>query len=324
MAPKKSNKNPDSQQSEKLIKPRPPLVRLAKDDISCILYAKALKGESKKVSEWYKIGNPKCNKIWKSEDPYSYANSIGEPNLPEWYPTNTKIEKTESAPEPVFQEIDIPEESVIVKPDPIEVKRKRKTAEIENIARCIYVSMAKSRNNMRKTMGRRTRYLLSTLLSENDSYGTLKTPQFQDLRCDRRAKGVSFMKSEISDKTKFDEITSGGLIILNCFIPGEEVKNIFEIKISNSNDNQVSSLGPVIGNARLDKFQDTDPSKFVLHKVEFVADSVIINNLKNDNKTKLGVKMKLQDTIFSHFPTQPQPIYSGEKGINVIVYPTEA
>ncbi|CAG8563319.1 11463_t:CDS:2 [Diversispora eburnea] len=94
----------------------------------------------------------------------------------------------------------------------------------------------------------------------------------------------------MSDKTKFDEITSGGLIIL---IPGEEVKNIFEIKISNSNDNQVSSLGPVIRNARLDKFQDTDPSKFVLHKVD-------------------------------HFPTQPQPIYSGEKGINVIVYPTEA
>ncbi|RHZ72024.1 hypothetical protein Glove_248g48 [Diversispora epigaea] len=65
-------------------------------------------------------------------DPYSYANSIGEPNLPEWYTTNTKIEKAESAPEPVSQEIDIPEEP---KPDPIEVKRKRKTAEIENIAR---------------------------------------------------------------------------------------------------------------------------------------------------------------------------------------------
>ncbi|RHZ80457.1 hypothetical protein Glove_135g88 [Diversispora epigaea] len=132
MAPKKSNKDPDSKQSEKLIKPRPPLVRLAKQDIDAILYAKALKGGSKKVSEWYKIGNPKCNKIWKSEDPYSYANSIGEPNLPEWYTTNTKIEKAESAPEPVSQEIDIPEEP---KPDPIEVKRKRKTTEIENIAR---------------------------------------------------------------------------------------------------------------------------------------------------------------------------------------------
>jgi hypothetical protein len=85
MAPKKSNKDPDSQQSEKPTKPRPPLVRLAKDDISCILYAKALKGGSKKVSEWYRIGTQRCNKIWKSEDPYSYANSIGDPNLPDWY-----------------------------------------------------------------------------------------------------------------------------------------------------------------------------------------------------------------------------------------------
>jgi hypothetical protein len=34
--------------------------------------------------------------------------------------------------------------------------------------------------------------------------------------------------------------------------------------------------------------------------------------------------MELQDTIFNHFPTQPQRIYSGERGINVIVYlPTE-
>ena len=31
--------------------------------------------------------------------------------------------------------------------------------------------------------------------------------------------------------------------------------------------------------------------------------------------------MEPQDTMFSHFPTQPKLIYGGEKGINVIVYP---
>ncbi|RHZ56130.1 hypothetical protein Glove_406g18 [Diversispora epigaea] len=113
MAPKKFNKNPDSKQSEKPIKSRPPLARLAKQDIECIMYAKQLKGGSKKVSEWYKI----------------------DANLPDWYPSNTKIEKTEISPEPMPQEIITPEKPVIIKPDPIEVKRKRKTTEIENIAR---------------------------------------------------------------------------------------------------------------------------------------------------------------------------------------------
>ncbi|RHZ87093.1 hypothetical protein Glove_40g146 [Diversispora epigaea] len=129
MAPKKSNKNTDSKQLEKNIKSRPPLARLAKEDIDCIIYARDLKGGSKKVSEWYKIGNPKCNKIWKSEDPYSYANSIGDPNLPDWYPENI------SEPlNPTSQEIITSKEPVIIKPDPIEVKRKRKTTKIENIA----------------------------------------------------------------------------------------------------------------------------------------------------------------------------------------------
>ncbi|RHZ54574.1 hypothetical protein Glove_426g14 [Diversispora epigaea] len=83
--------------------------KATKEDIDCIMYARDLK------------------------DSYSYANSIGEPNLPEWYIKNTKI-----SPDPAqceltkSQEIDISEEP---KPDPIEVKRKRKTTEIENIAR---------------------------------------------------------------------------------------------------------------------------------------------------------------------------------------------
>ncbi|CAG8604230.1 3178_t:CDS:2 [Diversispora eburnea] len=89
MASKKSNKNPDSQQSEKPTKSRPPLsgTKLARKS---------------------------------------------KPNLPDWYPNNTEIEKAEISPELTPQEIIIPEEP---KPDPIEVKRKRKTTEMENIVR---------------------------------------------------------------------------------------------------------------------------------------------------------------------------------------------
>ncbi|RHZ55260.1 hypothetical protein Glove_417g25 [Diversispora epigaea] len=53
MALKKFNKDSDSQLSEKPIKSRSLLARLAKDDIIAILYAKELKGEFKKVLEWY-------------------------------------------------------------------------------------------------------------------------------------------------------------------------------------------------------------------------------------------------------------------------------
>ncbi|CAG8779495.1 15569_t:CDS:1, partial [Rhizophagus irregularis] len=34
-----------------------------------------------------------------------------------------------------------------------------------------------------------------------------------------------------------------------------------------------------------------------------------------------AIRMELQNTIFTHFPIQPQQIFGGEKGINVIVYP---
>ncbi|CAG8817333.1 17798_t:CDS:2, partial [Dentiscutata erythropus] len=78
---------------EKLTKSRPPLAQLAKQDIKCIMYAKQLKGGSKKVSEWYKIGSPKCNKIWN------------------------KFEKAEIAPKLTPQEIITPEEP---KPEPME------------------------------------------------------------------------------------------------------------------------------------------------------------------------------------------------------------
>jgi hypothetical protein len=73
----------------------------------------------------------------------------------------------------------------------------------------------------------------------------------------------------------------------------------------------------------LDQFQDIDSTRLALYKVGFVADSIIIQTLKNNNIFILegSVEMGLQDTIFSHFSKQPQRIYSGERGINVIVYP---
>ncbi|RHZ51753.1 hypothetical protein Glove_470g14 [Diversispora epigaea] len=96
------------------------------------MYVRDLKSGSKKVSEWYKIGIQKCNKIWKFEDTYSYANSIGDPNLSAWYPKNiSKAFKSRNIARTNPQEIVIVEE---FKPDPIEVKRKRKTTEMENIA----------------------------------------------------------------------------------------------------------------------------------------------------------------------------------------------
>ncbi|CAG8651624.1 4833_t:CDS:2, partial [Diversispora eburnea] len=86
MVPKRSSKDPDSQQSEKPTKSKPALARLAKDDITVILYVKELK----------------------------------DANLPDWYPNNIKIEKTGISPEPMLQEIITPEEPVIIKSDPIE------------------------------------------------------------------------------------------------------------------------------------------------------------------------------------------------------------
>ncbi|CAG8636244.1 1463_t:CDS:1, partial [Diversispora eburnea] len=134
-----TSKDPDTQQLEKSIKSRAPPSRLAKEDIDCIMYAKELKGGSKKVLEWYKIGIQKCNKIWKSENPYSYANSIEDANLPNWYINNSKFEKVDTSPKPTSQ-IDISKKPDIVKPDPIEVKKMRKQGEMERIAKNIFRS----------------------------------------------------------------------------------------------------------------------------------------------------------------------------------------
>jgi hypothetical protein len=130
-------------------------------------------------------------------------------------------------------------------------------------------------------------------------------------------------KSEVPDKPdKLDKFLAGGNITLNCLIPGEG-RNIFDVVISNANNNRVSSLAEAIRTRRLDRFQDIDSTRLALYKVGFVSDSVVIHNLSNNEYFEVegAERMEPQDKIFSHFPIQPQQIYGGEKGINVIVYP---
>ncbi|RHZ50317.1 hypothetical protein Glove_501g12 [Diversispora epigaea] len=47
--------------------------------------------------------------MWTSSNPYEDANSIGEPNLPDWYNKNDKSEEAKTSPEPTPQEIIIPD-----------------------------------------------------------------------------------------------------------------------------------------------------------------------------------------------------------------------
>ena len=93
-------------------------------------------------------------------------------------------------------------------------------------------------------------------------------------------------KAEVPDKSKTSDKLEKLLaddIVLNCLIPGENVKGIFGVTISNANNNQVSSLAEVIRNRRLDLFKDIDSSRLKLYKNKENADSVIIRNLINDN-----------------------------------------
>ncbi|CAG8767592.1 12683_t:CDS:1, partial [Funneliformis caledonium] len=135
-------------------------------------------------------------------------------------------------------------------------------------------------------------------------------------------------KSKTSDKSKFDKLVEGGDITLNCIISGGG-RNIFDVTISNANNNRVSSLAEAIRNRCLqitstaDLFKDIDSSRLALYKVGFISDNVVILNLSNNEYYEVdgAERMEAQDKIFSHFPIQPQQIYGGEKGINVIVYP---
>ena len=121
---------------------------------------------------------------------------------------------------------------------------------------------------------------------------------------------------------KLDKFFAGEDITLNCLIFDEGVNDIFEVTISNANNNRVSSLAEAIRTCRLDRFQDIDSTNLALYRVAFIADSVIINSLRNISEFEVegAIRMEPQDTIFTHFPIQPQCIFGGEKGINVIVY----
>ena len=44
-------------------------------------------------------------------------------------------------------------------------------------------------------------------------------------------------KPETSDKSKLDKLLEGENITFNCLIPGEEARDIFEVMISNANNN---------------------------------------------------------------------------------------
>jgi len=109
------------------------------------------------------------------------------------------------------------------------------------------------------------------------------------------------IKSKISDK--FEKFLACGDIILNCLIPGEGVNDIFEVTISNANNSRVSSLADEIRNRRLDRFQDIDSTSLALYKVGFIADSVIIQTLRNNNVfiVEGSVEMTTRH-YFYHFP----------------------
>src|SRR3954454_20902069 len=118
-------------------------------------------------------------------------------------------------------------------------------------------------------------------------------------------------KAEVPDKSKTSDKLDAGVIVLNCLIPGEKGNGIFSVKISNANNNRVSSLAEAIRNRRLDLFKNIDSSRLKLYKNKENADSVIIHNLINDNVAILGGTelMDPENAIYSYF-----------NGINVIVY----
>ncbi|RIA99371.1 hypothetical protein C1645_811617 [Glomus cerebriforme] len=118
-------------------------------------------------------------------------------------------------------------------------------------------------------------------------------------------------KTKKSDKTKipdkFDKFLASGDITLNYLIFNEGVNDIFEVMIFNANNNRVSSLVKVIRICHLNRFQDIDLTNLALYRVIFIADSVIINSLRNISEFEVedAIRMESQDTIFTYFPIQP-------------------
>ncbi|CAJ0840597.1 3788_t:CDS:2, partial [Entrophospora sp. SA101] len=98
---------------------------IPKEDITAILFAEQLKAGIKKVNAHYHIGSTTIKKIWVSSNPYEHANSIGQPNLPEWYNKNVKFKESETSPN-ASQEIVLPEETKLLVKEPNIVKQDTK------------------------------------------------------------------------------------------------------------------------------------------------------------------------------------------------------
>ena len=133
-------------------------------------------------------------------------------------------------------------------------------------------------------------------------------------------------KAEVPDKSKISDKLLAGDIDLNCLISGENVKGIFDITISNANNNRVSSLAEAIRNRRLDLFKDIDSSRLKLYKNKEYAESAIIYTLMKDNMAILdGTEwMDPENAIYNYFNGRPKLSFQGEKGVDVIVYlPTD-
>ncbi|GBB88950.1 hypothetical protein RclHR1_15570010 [Rhizophagus clarus] len=108
-------------------------------------------------------------------------------------------------------------------------------------------------------------------------------------------------KAEVPDKSKTSDKLLASVIVLNCLIPGKNVKDIFDVIISNTDNNQVSSLAEAIRNCRLVLFKDIDLSRLKLYKNKEYAESVIIYTLMKDNVAILDVDIefisKLKEAI---------------------------
>ncbi|CAB4489557.1 unnamed protein product [Rhizophagus irregularis] len=109
-------------------------------------------------------------------------------------------------------------------------------------------------------------------------------------------------------------------------------KKTFPEKITQNKESEmsdkVSSLAEVIKARRPDRFQDTDSASLDLYRAgNEISDSLVIDKSQSSSAVNIGggIKMQLQDTIYSHFPKQPQLKSLSERyyeeGINVVVFP---
>ncbi|RGB22979.1 hypothetical protein C1646_775198 [Rhizophagus diaphanus] len=99
----------------------------------------------------------------------------------------------------------------------------------------------------------------------------------------------------------------------------QDIKHVVESKISDKTEVPDKSKTP----DKLEKFlAGGDIILGCLISDEGMNDIFECHNQQiNEFEVEGAIRMELQDRIFTHFPIQPQRIYSGEKGINVIVYP---